>query len=598
MAATSPPAAHPTLCDLLHHLPSDIRRALFDQLDKHDCCDARLACSALRTLVDEHVSRLEVSVGNDEQTVLFGKDGAWLKRWPNCRSLVVEISDAEPEQVLLLFAGLPPAAGIIDLELQGTRGWNTRTLSGVALVAILRCVPNLERLTLGDTVATPDSYLERSLASSAFSPLRCLRKLTLQHSAWVACLPECLSQLSSLKVGLDEQWREEIPDALARLTALKKLELEGEDYVSVLDTDDVSLIMDAAVPSLETLRMRPWEPIQECGFLAEVACQFRGGLLTCVAVEAPDGAEDGLTHAELLHYLAGALLSCRTLGPRLGRLELKLKLCVAAAARDTDPAAAELLARCDTVDLKDMELVEGLSTAAVLEAVRHYGLPRRLVFDVAGRWSSLQLRREGPPPSQPKARPPGPLPAPLPLPALLERAVGRMAATPGPTGQGPWGPPFLVLRGSAVRELLADPTALHAWALQLAEKVAAGGRGPAAVGGRVHGYRPLPSAGAVILECGTGAAANAATKAARQLAGAGGGGRCPAARVLEAIQTRLDTYQAAVQVLQALWDGEEEGGPGPATGSREGELARLRWLLETWEGLEGLPEEVELDSDD
>ncbi|KAG2491522.1 hypothetical protein HYH03_010098 [Edaphochlamys debaryana] len=264
-----------------------------------------------------------------------------------------------------------------------------------------------------------------------------------------------------------------------------------------------------------------------------------------------------------------------------------------------------------------MSVEKGASTEAVLEAARRYGLPRALIHDEM--WASLRLRRDeaagttgarirdwGAPSASPPARVPGPLPPPMPLPDLLERAVERLAATTRPTSPGPLHPVLLLLRGSAVRELLADPTALHAWAQQLAKGVAAGGRGPAVAGSlHVSRYRPLATAGAVVVECGYGtaglAAAEAAAEVARQLVAAGSksdgapGGSAeasaaPAACVFEAIQTGLRVNGALMQVLQALWDGAEEGGPGPATGSREGELARLRWLLETWEGLrEWLP---------
>ncbi|KAG2491513.1 hypothetical protein HYH03_010090 [Edaphochlamys debaryana] len=298
-------------------------------------------------------------------------------------------------------------------------------------------------------------------------------------------------------------------------------------------------------------------------------------------------------------FLAEALTGLRTLGPRLAHLGLDLIMKVGAAdLHDPDPAT-ELLARCKQVDLERMLIAEPGSVEAVLEAARCYGLPQWVEY----RELRVRLRKGDAPRPSPHAPAPGPLPPPMPLPALVERAVKRMASAP--VSDSSWGPVGLLLRGSAVRVLLAVPAALHAWAQQLAKEVAASGPGPGAAGRlQVSGYRSLPTAGAVVLECGSGpggrAAAEAAAEVARQLAGAGGDGgsapggsaeasAAPAACVLEAIQMGRRIDAALMEVLQALWDGAEEGGPGPATGSREGELARLRWLLESWERLRGLP---------
>ncbi|KAG2491235.1 hypothetical protein HYH03_010443 [Edaphochlamys debaryana] len=158
----------------------------------------------------------------------------------------------------------------------------------------------------------------------------------------------------------------------------------------------------------------------------------------------------------------------------------------------------------------------------------------------------------------------------------------------------------LLLRGRAVRALLADADALHDTMLsvdrELTERL-----GPAASGSsRVVSYQPLPSAGALVLHCSDAAARAAAEAAARSLVeqggvGAGGGGGGEDAGATEAELAVLPCHSSynidPLKEVQALWDGKEEGGPGPATGSREGEVERLRWALGTWDRLIALSEE-------
>ncbi|KAG2491514.1 hypothetical protein HYH03_010091 [Edaphochlamys debaryana] len=581
MASPDTPAKRLSLSDLLrYHLSAAARRAFSRGLG--GLGQARLACSALRALVDEHVWQLRLSLANQDPdvTALLGKDGAWVQRWPKCRTLVVDVSNSELDQVLLLFASAPPATSITHLVLRCKEG-SKDSLSGAGLMGVLRCVPNLEALTLGAVMAAPDSATERALASCAFAHLRCLRALNLRDYAWVTCLPAGLArQLTSLEVDPDslgcEEFTEEVLAAIAKMAALEDLDLNS-GFDARFDTRELGLLLGAAGPSMRSMRIYGWEPQEDVRI--EVRCKLSGGHLTSFSVE--DVAQESIQHANVSAYLAEVLLPCRALGPRLGLLELDLTLKVTAdAPPDPDPAA-ELLARCDMVDLVYMEMEEGASAEALLEA----------------------LRRKGPPPSPP-ALMPGLPPSPVSMPAIVGKAVQRMAAAPASSTFGV--EVFLLLRGSAVRVLLAVPAALHAWAQQLAKEVAAGTPGPGQGWRlRVSGYQSLPTAGAVVVECGTGAAglaaAEAAAEVARQLAGAGGDGGVPdggisdgsAAAVLDAVPTGLGIDSA---LIQALWDGAEEGGPGPATGSREGEVARLRWLLETWEGLGGLPRKMELDA--
>ncbi|KAG2494978.1 hypothetical protein HYH03_006911 [Edaphochlamys debaryana] len=106
----------------------------------------------------------------------------------------------------------------------------------------------------------------------------------------------------------------------------------------------------------------------------------------------------------------------------------------------------------------------------------------------------------------------------------------------------------------------------------------------------VLGFWPLPSAGVVEVKCisllGSDRAAAAAQRLAAEAMGGDGTGAPPA---LEATACYPSLGSTFVQVLQALWDGEE-GGPGPEVRGVE----RLAWLVKAWETLRGLPEPVRL----
>ncbi|KAG2491519.1 hypothetical protein HYH03_010095 [Edaphochlamys debaryana] len=280
----------------------------------------------------------------------------------------------------------------------------------------------------------------------------------------------------------------------------------------------------------------------------------------------------------------------------------------------------EVLARCDEVRLAGLKWEAGASVEDVLEVARRYGLPRHLDREGNARvrlWEAGPLQRR----SQPGlSAAPRLLSPPLALGDVVERALAHMAAEADPARAT-----SLLLRGAAVRQLLARPTHLRMRLEELSGELE-DRLGPGAVDQwgrqerRVSSYQALPGAtrryvlsyqalscaGALVLCCSDAAARVAAAEAAqRLLGGCGAGGE--AGGVGEGLSDAVEAkamsgsglwYRSGdvAKVLQALWDGAEEGGPGPATGSREGELARLRWLLETWEGLEGLPGPVELTS--
>ncbi|KAG2491223.1 hypothetical protein HYH03_010432 [Edaphochlamys debaryana] len=158
----------------------------------------------------------------------------------------------------------------------------------------------------------------------------------------------------------------------------------------------------------------------------------------------------------------------------------------------------------------------------------------------------------------------------------------------------------LLLRGRALRALLADEDALHDTMLGV-DRALTERLGPAASGSsHVVSYQPLSSAGTLVLHCSDAAARAAAEAAAGSLVeqgrvGACGGGGAKDAGATQAELAVLPCHSSydidPLKEVQALWDGKDEGGPGPATGSREGEVERLRWALETWERLIALSEE-------
>ncbi|KAG2483259.1 hypothetical protein HYH03_017857 [Edaphochlamys debaryana] len=150
----------------------------------------------------------------------------------------------------------------------------------------------------------------------------------------------------------------------------------------------------------------------------------------------------------------------------------------------------------------------------------------------------------------------------------------------------------ILLRGPFVRGIMAAPPALRGWLQQVSAD---------ATGKRLERYFPLPSAGAVVLECTSCEGAKAVAAAARRLGEAvnkDGGG----VALVEAVHSERSWQEYIVQVLQALWDGEGEGsaeaeavGAEAAGGAAQSELERLRCLLETWEGLRAMPAAVKLE---
>ncbi|KAG2491506.1 hypothetical protein HYH03_010083 [Edaphochlamys debaryana] len=458
---------------------------------------------------------------------------------------------------------------------------------------MLQSVPKLEMLTL--EVSMAESSSDQPQEPCAFSQLAHLKHLSLCDYAWVPHIDAAVaSRLESLAVdaleGPNKQYDlSKLPAAFAKMATLKSLQLSATAGEACFSPKECRLLLDAAPPFLETLTLHRVEPSEDMS--VTVTCTFANGLLACVRLEDQLGFQ-GATQAQLGAFWARALLPSRKLGPRLPRLILDMILVVDGGEGEVpDAGAAEvLLARCSEVQLGSLNVDAGASVEAVERAARLYGLPARIshhALSVGG----VYLRQGDAPPlgASGLKLPSIPLPpAPLPLrpAAVVERVVERLAAAAGTSSEA-----FnscVLLRGTYVRELLAHPTARRIWVGGLAWVTNAASNGQ----GTVEAFWTLPSVGAVVLQCGRGptgqAVAEVAAEKARGCQVVAEMDPAAAAGLIEALTTGPSVEYSVDRVLQALWDGAEEGGPGPATGSREGELARLRWLLETWEGLRGI----------
>ncbi|KAG2491505.1 hypothetical protein HYH03_010082 [Edaphochlamys debaryana] len=461
---------------------------------------------------------------------------------------------------------------------------------------------NIETLELDSPLA--EDSVEWQMGRLALAQLRKLKHLTLTDYAWLRELDKAVaSGLESLTVAPNYHRTapiaDELPEIIASMTSLKTLTLSGE-VEEDFSPETVLQLMDAAPTSLERMTLRHVEAAE--GVEVIVICQFSDGLLTSFKVESPYGEEPFTPH-ELSAFLAQALLPSRMLGPRLPLLDLDTQLSISDNDDDGGAAAGAmgaLLARCDEVKLGTLGLAQGWSVEVALEAVRRYGLPG-CIYHGATAWAGVCFQHKLPPPAADPGPAPPPVPPPLPLAAVVERVVQRVAGSASdPESQSR----HLLVRGPGMRALLSAHTVLRAWIGQVAELIEESSpvlEHPCDNPCYVRRYRALPSAGALVLECWDGPSAQAGVRAARELLGLRPGGEEEGDEVcgaVEVLRTHRSAEMAFDKVLQALWDGAEEGGPGPATGSREGELARLRWLLETWEGLDRLPLEVVLEAGD
>ncbi|KAG2483258.1 hypothetical protein HYH03_017856 [Edaphochlamys debaryana] len=619
----SQPSATPTcgLEDILRILPATARARLFSQLSSdRSLKPARRSCRALRDFVDEHTRRVTMPLRarslQHAKLMAACSQGRWLERRPKCTSVHLSAEEESVSALAVPFATAPAEAcrRITRLKIQCD---DLPPLLGVVLLSVTARLPCLTSLDLGASAPDPDDALERQLASHALSLLPSLTNLSLGDCDFVPLIPDCVAgRLTQLKVAshiVDERPSgKALATALSKMAAAKKVVLCVSSECSFW-ARDVRLLLDA-VPKQSPLQKLKLFPIGEAS--VQLSCTFAGGHLDTIewhneeAYDAP--------YSDISAVLGTAVLPSRAMGPRLRLLVLRT-VEVDEEPFTPDPAA-ELYARCDKIRV--VELKGGDHLSATLSLLRLVGTPEDLMWTVAmdNSFGNIALRDTEEEAAQSDddvssacgeggggaagggdgssggggpgggrggawSRPDKPPLAVLPLEGISSRVFECMAtATEGCRDD------CLLLRGPYVRGLIAADaarTALGDWLQQVSADAAEGS---------VRRYRVLPSAGALVVDCRTSAAAKAVAEAARRLGGAAGDGSGSGGAVVEVVHSKLSWTCAIQEVLQALWDGEGEGsaeapaGRAEAAGSAfQSELERLRCLLETWEGLRALP---------
>ncbi|KAG2484411.1 hypothetical protein HYH03_016825 [Edaphochlamys debaryana] len=543
-----------------------------------------------------------------------------------------------PDLFFLSFAGASPATRH-QVKILTIRAETGKPFKGSYVARVLLRMPALVTLHLLAT-PPPDNRPFKRQISAALESLPRLTRLTLNHSDWLSVLsPNLAAQLTSLTVR-PPNTTAQLSAPLSAMTALRELTLACEDALVLHSAEELRQVLDFLPASTQRLQLHTHLP--ESHGKGEgpawdqglVSCTLSDGRLQSFKMEAPKSGAPAAPSTAILSFLAKALLPSKKLGPRLGRLELRLTALVQPLP-DPNPAA-ELLARSTAVLLSGMRSSDA-STESVLRLTRLLGAPE--VFE---------LRAQGPMPLELRLQLPRPLPSappsspgpnggvrnalsssraalspdaragvdansgvqnvePLAPAAVLERVVRRMVDGGGAAAGEPSGRPDtgwtaeVLLRGPAVQALLEDAPALRMKAKRISRQVAEAD--PAAVAGlephlfSVHRYQSLPAVQAVLLLCDGEAAALAAVEAARSLAQsaglageAQGSGQALPPAPLQAGLAAVSLSAAGRQVLEAIWEGKEDGAPHNLA-----VLDRLRWILQLAEGVRGLvPESVQV----
>ncbi|KAG2490794.1 hypothetical protein HYH03_010716 [Edaphochlamys debaryana] len=572
---------------------------------------------ALRAFIDDDMRELDLDCDLElAELGALARDGRWLERWSLCRRVKFKVGNDRLSALAIPFATalIEACRRIRELEVQAAT-YDTPVSSGT-LIALLSRIPELTTLTLGTKAPSGDS--ERSVARHALSLLPKLTSLTVGDYGYLACIPDCLArQLTSLRVASQHRLcRAPTDDILTCLFPMGSLRCLAFHVNPVYTgsrwrAEEVLLLLDMcteALPRLETLAVWPLGAAS-----VDAALTFAGGALTGVKLTARR-----LSYGQLSSICTEVLLPCRALGPRrLPRLEVDAEVSLGphrtpADEEDLDPnapafftgPAAALLARCGHVSMAGLDLGHPWSAQAALSVMRLLGVPQRITWGPrAGDtcYGSITLR---PPPAAPAAAArgsggedgadgsgdaPQPPPTALAQAQLQQRALALMVAAGAATGSVQ----RVVVTGPLVRRLLPDPLALRMWVGRV-QRAAATEAEPRPL----LGYRPLSAAGAVLLAGLTREKVEALAAATLRLAAdavaVSEGGE--AAALLEACPSGMRWDKAVTQVLQAWWDGEEQGGAGGVaapSGSGGGgrapwpQLERVRLLLEMVEGIRG-----------
>ncbi|KAG2491515.1 hypothetical protein HYH03_010092 [Edaphochlamys debaryana] len=395
---------------------------------------------------------------------------------------------------------------------------------------------------------------------------------------------------------------------LPSLTAATSVRVDcTADYENSLPlgADELRALLDGMPPSVQRLTVAPvwWSGDLDIQSDLEVDCCLTNGVLTSVNVCALPGEQEELpNHGQLSAFLAESLLPCNKLGPRLGRLGLQLCLEAVEHPPNPDPAA-ELLARCDTVELEAVKWCGASRIPALEEIWQRIAPPRQLRWGV-GVTGTLHLlhadasgrgRRAGRGAGgSDRERSTGRLPPPLLVGDLVRRAAAHMATAAGPGHT-------VLCRGPGLTAALeASPKAVCKWLGMRAR----GAISDLTTSGVLQAesqpdslYRPLPCAGACLLECQGAVSEEVAARTAelarqrvaraeqrRQGATGGGGGAAEDAWLqgVDVLTTSRTLNGAVMQELQELWDGagpllaNDGSPPDPpgATGVAAGERVR------------------------
>ncbi|KAG2483252.1 hypothetical protein HYH03_017850 [Edaphochlamys debaryana] len=602
-----------SLADVLHVLSSDARDGLVDALGSNSSLrNARLACRALRDLIDSQQTALTVNT----YTVSYGDlvtlchDGRWLRRWPRCTKLTLLIDGGELGALAVPFLAAPLDACQRITELAVSTEESETALPGSHVLALVSRLPGLCKLVLSATAPEEDdSPLEFSLTQMALSSLPSLTDLTANWT-YLPCIPGGLAgQLTRLELtpvdSSDRPPAANVAEALPGMTAVREL-VFAANAVEPFTPAEILELLNAAPPSLTHMQVNT---VEARGL--SLRFTFSNSLLDSVHVGTSWANSDHAgppwapKYADVAARLAAAVLPSRALGPRLGLLSIS-HLTVSGSLPDPDPAAA-LLARCAKVELGALKGSSKGSPRGAISLMRKLGVPRSLEWD-AGRGLLATVSLTEPKPGADKRRPV------LELRTVVESVVQRMASSAGAPDS------ILLLRGPFMRGLLSVPAGLRPILRHL---ISAPGVSPPL---RTVSCRALPAAGAVVLGLRLHKSPAAAAEAARRLAEAAGGGPEAAGVVmLEVLCPSLPLEAAIQQELQALWDGDVDGEErgvgatteeqakadvgggagaeaGPTSGSSAGgggggpmdELDRVRCLLETWDRLRAWISDVDL----
>ncbi|KAG2491572.1 hypothetical protein HYH03_010140 [Edaphochlamys debaryana] len=596
----------------------------------------RSSCRALRELVDSHLEELQLRPGSldPDRFASLCQDGRWLQRWPACRRVVIslpggnDLNPASRAQCLEPFitTSQPAYARILELEL--TCYEPDMLPPGPVLERLLRCLPSLRAVHLDGWLCPRSS--DRALAATALSSLPHLSSLTLSDRDWLPYVTTgaLAVRLAVLRVGLsDEPGGTVLSPAgvtacVARITALEELTLCRSMSFSPAE---LRHLMDALPPSVRRCcveRVGRREP-HHCA----VALELTHGLLSSFEVTS-SRALKFMFAATLQDLVVTALLPSRALGPRLPCLRVRPELSVGDERLKIGPSFSQLASCCDQIQIGSMSLMPSSSPTDALALARTLGVPEALEWGLrSGDILCVRLRDPTHPSPSTDLRAPSSgggssgrakrRALPPAADVVLRRAVQRIAAASAATNAAPGSGPGcklprrLLVLSPAMQSLAKQPQALSGWLRQINDEMAETCPGEWLGPARVDSFRPLPTAAAVLLECSSAAAAEAARRlmtaeavkpavaaavvtegqamAAPSGGAAGGSGGAgavqqgpPAQAVLPA---SLGLAEAVSQVLQALWDGEEqEGGPGADVAG----LERLRWLVRTMGGLKKL----------